>query len=83
MLVEFLMYGAGVWIYLRSTRARDRIGRWAFPSLAAFLVVVYVANIVGPPPPSVEVVWIGALAGAAVLTLWAWWADRLRAPISR
>jgi hypothetical protein len=78
LAAEFAMYAAGVWIYLRATRARDRIGSWGFGVLAAFLVVVYLANVFGPPPPSVSAVWIGALVGAAVMTLWAWWADRHR-----
>jgi hypothetical protein len=65
------MYAAGVWIYLVSTRARDCIGSWGFGILAAFLVVVYLASVFGPPPPSVSAIWIGALIGAGVMTLWA------------
>ena len=78
MAVEFAMYAVGVWIYVTATRARDRIGSWGFGVLAAFLVVVYLANVFGPPPPSVNAIWIGALLGAAVMTLWAWWVDRHR-----
>jgi hypothetical protein len=81
MAVEFAMYAVGLWIYLTSTRARDRIGSWGFGILAAFLVVVYLANVFGPPPPSVSAIWIGALIGAGVMTLWAWWVDRHRTPI--
>jgi hypothetical protein len=77
-IVELPMYAVGVWMYVSATRPRDRIGTWAFGSLAAFLVVVYLANIFGPPPPSVAAVWVGALVGMSVLTLWAWWADRHR-----
>jgi hypothetical protein len=79
--VESAMYAAGVWIYLASTRARDRIGSWGFGVFSAFLVVVYLANVFGPPPPSVSAIWIGALAGAGVMTLWAWWVDRHRTPV--
>jgi hypothetical protein len=82
MIVEFAMYAAGLWIYLTSTRARDRIGSWGFGALAAFLVVVYLVNVFGPPPPSVTAVWIGASVGAAVMTWWAWWVDRHRTAIS-
>jgi hypothetical protein len=78
MLVELPMYVLGVWMYLSTTRPRDRIGTWAFGSLAAFLIVVYLANIFGPPPPSADAVWAGALVGAVVLTLWAGWADHHR-----
>ena len=78
MVIEGLMYVAGLTIYLRATRARDRIGRWGFFSLAAALVVIYLASAFGPPPPTIQALWITALAGAALLTLWAWWADRHR-----
>jgi hypothetical protein len=76
--VESLMYVAGLTIYLRATRARDRIGRWGFFSLAATLFVIYVVSTFGPPPPSVQALWITALVGAFILTLWAWWVDRHR-----
>jgi hypothetical protein len=78
MLVELPIYAVGAWMYASATRPRDRIGTWAFGSLAVFLVVVYLAVILGPPPPSVRAVWVSGLAGAVVLTAWAWWADRHR-----
>src|SRR5262249_8115531 len=76
--IEGSMYIAGLIVYLRATRARDRIGRWAFFALAATLVVIYLASTFGSPPPSVRALWITALSGAALLILWAWWADRHR-----
>ena len=51
--IEVPMFLAGVWLYARSTRARDGVGRWAFVSLMAALLLIYVANIFSPPPPSV------------------------------
>jgi len=76
--IETAMYVAGLWIYTRSTRARDGIGRWGFWALAAFLPVVYVANILGPPPPTVSALWMSAAAGGAILVVWLWWVDRHR-----
>jgi len=81
MIVELVMYGAGIWIYARATKPRDRIGRWAFVALAGFLVLVYIGNLAGSPPPSVTALWIAALIGAPILTLWAWWADTHRTAI--
>jgi hypothetical protein len=78
LAVEAVMYVAGMVIYLRATRARDGIGRWAILALAAVLLVIYGASAFGPPPPSVEALWITAIIGAGLLTLWAWWADRHR-----
>jgi hypothetical protein len=78
LAVEVPMFVAGVWIYARATRPRDAIGRWAFVSLVVFLGIVYVGNLFGPPPPSVNaIVMAGAIGGAALL-LWAWWIDRHR-----
>ncbi len=75
--VEIVLFAAGLWIYLRATDARDRIGRWGFGALAAFLVAGYVAAV-GSVPPSIPALYISALVGAAILTLWSWWADRHR-----
>jgi hypothetical protein len=81
LAIEIALYAAGLWIYLRTTKARDAIGRWAFAALAAFLVVGYLAAV-GTVPPSIQALYISALAGAALLTLWSWWADTHRIPRS-
>jgi membrane-bound metal-dependent hydrolase YbcI (DUF457 family) len=77
LAVEVPLYLAGVWLYLRSTRPRDGVGRWAIWTLVVFLVVAYAANF-GGPPPSVTAVWIVATVGAAVILVWSAWADRHR-----
>lgn len=76
--VELPMFAAGLWLYASATTPRDATGRWAFRGLAAFLVFAYFMNLAGPPPPSVKALWIFALVGASILTLWSWWADRHR-----
>jgi hypothetical protein len=77
--IEGAMFGVGIWLYVRSTRPRDRVGIFAFWGLVAFLMLIYFANIFGPPPPSVTAVAIAGVAGAALFTVWSWWADRHRA----
>lgn len=76
--VEVPMYLAGLWIYLSATRPRDAIGRWAFGLLAATLLLLYVGDQTGPPPPSVRALWIVSIALSAVLLPWSWWVDRHR-----
>jgi hypothetical protein len=78
VIVESVMFAVGLWIYLGATRARDAIGRWALWSLIAILVAAYIANAVGGPPPSVDAIWMGSMAGIALLTSLAWWADSHR-----
>ena len=76
--IEVAMFGVGTWLYLRATRARDKAGRWGFFTLAAFLPLVYFANLFGPPPPSLPALYWSAMIGFGILLLWAWWADQHR-----
>jgi hypothetical protein len=76
--IEVPMFVAGLWIYTSVTHPRDRIGKWAFSSLIVTVLLIYVANIFSPPPPSVTALTIMALIGGALFTLWSWWADSHR-----
>ena len=75
--VEYVLFAAGVALYLGATRTKDATGKWAFWSLVILLGVVYPGALFGPPPPNVH-----ALAWSAIaiwLTVpWAAWADRHR-----
>ena len=75
--VELAIFGAGVALYLRTTKAVDRVGSIALWSLVGFLLVIYAANLLGPPPPAVGLI---AWAGHAqwLLVAWAYWVDRHR-----
>jgi hypothetical protein len=73
--VEGALFAAGTLSYVRFTRPRDRAGRWGFATLVAILVVAYIASIVGGPPPSIDALWVGALAGMAIILLLALWID--------
>lgn len=78
VVVEGLMYVAGVWIYLRVTRGKDGIGRWGFWAFVIAVAAFYVANIFSPPPPSVKPMLIAVIPAVWLLILWVWWADRHR-----
>ena len=77
LAVEVPLFLAGIWTYMKVTRPLDRIGRWGFAGFMTFLLLVYFANIFGPPPPSERAL---AFAGAATLFLFAipYWIDRHR-----
>jgi len=76
--VEVPMFMAGIWMYTRVTHPRDAVGRWAFGALVVTLLLIYVANIFSPPPPSVKALWIVALSGGLAFLLWSRWADAHR-----
>jgi hypothetical protein len=77
LAVEYVLFAAGIALYLSATRAKDKAGHLVFWSLAVFLGVVYAGSLSGPPPPNIQVL---APAGLAMwLTVpWAAWADRHR-----
>jgi len=75
--VEYLLFAAGIAVYVSGTRAKDRVGNLALWSLLGLLAVLYIGSLFGPPPPSVRVLAVSALA--IWLTVpWAAWADRHR-----
>ena len=75
--VELAIFGAGVALYLRTTKAVDRVGSIALWSLVGFLLVIYAANLLGPPPPAVgPIAWAGHAQW--LLVAWAYWVDRHR-----
>jgi hypothetical protein len=75
VVVEGVMFGAGVWIYLTATRARDAVGRYVLGALLGFVVVSYVASLFAPPPPTTTALAIGGLVFGWLFVGWAGWAD--------
>lgn len=79
MAVEIAMFAAGVLIYARSTRARDKVGTIGFWALVLLLFGFYILDsLAGAVPPSVQAIWISALIATAVILVWAGWVDRHR-----
>ncbi len=77
ILVEGAIFTLGVMLYANTTRPRDRIGIYAFRTFVALLVLFYVANLFGPPPPSSKAVALGSLS-LWLFVAWAYWFDRHR-----
>jgi hypothetical protein len=76
VVVEIALLAIGLWL----CRCRSR-GVWA---MVAVLLLAYIANLLGPPPPNVQALAGGALALWA-FPLWGWWISRseARSPGSR
>lgn len=76
-LLELALFAWGVLVYARCTRPRTAAGRYGFVALVAFLLLVQVLNVLGPPPPDVRpVAWVGQAQW--LLVLWGWWVDAQR-----
>ncbi len=79
IVVELALLGAGVFLYLGSTSASDRIGSYGSWTLIAFLVAAWLGNIFGEPPPSVTAVAV-VTNSLWLVVAWAYWVDRHRSP---
>ena len=77
VVVEGIVFIVGVAMYARDTQPNDRIGRWGFWGLVAFLILLYVVSSVSPPPTSVRALAWSALIGWPLM-VWPWWVDRHR-----
>ena len=77
VVVEAGLFVAGIALYVQSTRAKDKAGSIGFWSLIGVFSLIYVANILGPPPPNASMI---AIAGNAawLFVLWAYWVDKHR-----
>ena len=77
VIVEGALFIWGAILYRRAAQPRDGVGRYAFRTLVVFLVLVYLGNLLGPPPPNTRSVALLGLSGW-LLIVWAYWIDRHR-----
>jgi hypothetical protein len=77
VLAEAVVFGVGIWLYVRTTEAKDRIGSIALWAMVLFLAGVYASAVLGPPPASATAVGWSALA-LWVFVPWTVWIDRHR-----
>ena len=82
LLLEGLIFGGGLFYYLKVTRAKNKVGSWSLWSLVVFLVAIYLSNVFGPPPPNVDVIPYMGLA-MWLLIPWAMWIDRNRESVQQ
>jgi membrane-bound metal-dependent hydrolase YbcI (DUF457 family) len=81
IVVEAAMFAAALRIYVRTTRPRDGVGRWAFVAFVVLMLVIYAANAMGSAPPSQgAVAWV--TLSLWLLPIWAAWFDRHRDTVS-
>ncbi|MEX2115285.1 MAG: hypothetical protein WEB37_00240 [Bacteroidota bacterium] len=78
LILEIGLFLGGVWLYMQSTKPIDRTGSWSFWALIIFLVLVYLGNLFGPPPPESDTLGYVGLA-MWLFVAWGYWIDRHRA----
>jgi hypothetical protein len=77
LIVEGSIFALGVYLYYKTTKAKNKIGTYSLIGLIVFLVLIYISNLIGPPPESVEA--IGIVGNTHwLIVLWGYWIDRNR-----
>ena len=60
--LEGLIFLSGVYLYSRSTNAKNNFGKYGLLTLAGMLLIIQAANMFGPPPPNMTAIaWAGQL----------------------
>ena len=79
LLVEGLLWVAGIVLYLRATRSRKRAGLWTLYVGALILTWLWIASLSGAPP-RVSMVTMGIidLIFLAIVVSWAYVVDKFR-----
>ncbi|MCB0664860.1 MAG: hypothetical protein KDC80_03515 [Saprospiraceae bacterium] len=77
ILLESAIFIGGLVLYLNTTEATNRVGKYSFWALVIFLAGIHMANTLGPPPPNLAAIaWAGQLQWLFVI--WAFWVDKNR-----
>src|SRR6516225_2873053 len=77
LLVEVSMFAIGIWLYVRTTRPSDWIGRYMFWAYVLLLGAAYISDRFSAPPSDVmrDIAKPSAIIVLPLL-LWTWWFDR-------
>lgn len=81
LLLELGLIVLGFGLYLRSTVANDRWGRFGAWALAIVLVVIYFGSQFGPSPPNEQAIALSLLLLWVAVPL-GYWIDRHRRTVS-
>ena len=76
--LELVMLAIGIFLYLRQTRAKDKIGTFAFAAMVVLLLAAYGAAAFAPQRPMGVKTIAAATLATLVFVILAWWFDSHR-----
>jgi len=77
LALEALFFAAGILVYSKNTRPKDKVGRIAYWTFLGLLIAGYASSLPGPPPKDTHSLAYFALI-LWVFVPWAFWIDRHR-----
>ena len=78
LIVELFIFLGGVYLYLKTTKAKDKIGNFSLWGFVLLLLAIYAMNLFsGTLPPNTNALAFSAL-GQWLFVAWAYWIDKHR-----
>ncbi len=78
LIAELFMFLGGLFLYLKTTKAIDKIGKYSLSGFVLLLLIVYGMNLFsGALPPNVNALAYSAL-GQWLFVAWGYWIDKHR-----
>jgi hypothetical protein len=77
IIIESVLFLCGIFLYLRTTKAKNKTGVMTLWGLIIFLAISSIANIIVPPPPDARpIAW--TTLSMWLFIPWGYWIDRNR-----
>jgi hypothetical protein len=75
--LEIIIFIIGIYLFVTSTKPKDKTGVFAYWGLIIFISVIYIMNLIGPPPPDTNAIAFAGI-GMWLIVLWGYWANKHR-----
>ncbi len=82
IIAEGAVFIAGAYLYILSTRPKNKTGTFTLWGLVIFLIVIYGMNLFGSPPPSVQAIGYAGLSQWLIIA-WGYWIDKNRTALPK
>jgi len=80
--IETLIFAAGLWKYYQITDGKTFGAKYGMLIFAVILVIFNTINLIGPPPPDINMLAIFGLTNYLILAAVAFWLDKKRVAIN-
>ena len=78
LIVELFIFLGGAYLYLKTTKEKDKIGNFSLLGFVLLLLIIYAMNLFsGTVPPNVNALAFSAL-GQWLFVAWGYWIDKHR-----
>jgi len=78
--LECILFAAGLWVYLKCTKPKDKMGEFGLWAFVIFLLVTFAASLKGTPPSNPNIIAFAGQILQLAMVGWGFWFDGYRKP---